>query len=203
MHLFLLGLLLGFGAAVPIGPMNVEITRRNLRFGTRYGLSFGLGACSADLVYLILIALGALVLLQHPLVLRAVGLTGALILTWFGINAIRLKAIKAKNDQSVPPSLFKNYSQGLMLTLLNPITIIFWGSVSSHIVISADQHLTSIFLAGLGVAIATISWASGLNLVLHLTKHKLSDSFIHRINVLGGVILLLFAMMGFYQGLLG
>lgn len=203
MHLFLLGLLLGYGAAVPIGPMNVEITRRNLRFGSRFGLAFGIGASSADLVYLILVGMGALALLQYPLVLRTVGFIGALILTWFGINAIRMKPVKAKNGRSVPPSLLKNYSQGLMLTLLNPITIVFWGSVSSHIVIMADNNYTSLLLAGVGVGIATFSWAAGLNLLLHITKHKLSDSFIHKLNLFGGVILLLFAMMGFYEGIIG
>ncbi len=30
----LFGLLLGWGAAIPIGPMNLEIIRRNLRYGT-------------------------------------------------------------------------------------------------------------------------------------------------------------------------
>jgi threonine/homoserine/homoserine lactone efflux protein len=42
MHLLLFGILLGMGAAIPIGPINLEIIRRNLRFGTSFGIATGM-----------------------------------------------------------------------------------------------------------------------------------------------------------------
>ena len=74
MHLFILGLILGWGAAIPIGPINLEIIRRHLSFGMIFGIAYGLGACIADLCYLILLMSGALILLQHPLVLKIIGI---------------------------------------------------------------------------------------------------------------------------------
>ncbi len=203
MQSFLFALLLGYGAAVPIGPMNVEIARRNLRFGTRFGIGFGLGACTADLVYLVLIALGALAILQTPLMIQMVGIIGGLFLTWFGVNALRLKEAKPTDNTAIPPSILKNYLQGLGLTLLNPITIIFWGSVSSHIVLTNDQQPHALAIAGLGVAVATLSWVLSINTLLHRTKHRLSDKITHKLNVFGGIILLMFAIMSFYESLLG
>lgn len=203
MHTFFTGLLLGYGAAVPIGPMNVEITRRNLSFGTPYGISFGLGACSADLIYLVLVAVGALTLLQHPMTMRIVGLVGALILAWFGISALRMKPLRAVLKPKIPPSYFKNYTQGLLLTIVNPITILFWASVSSHLVIASDLHHHLLIIAGAGVSCATVSWILFINGVLHKTRHKLSDNLIHKLNVFGGVILLIFAMMGLFESLVG
>lgn len=200
---FLFALLLGYGAAVPIGPMNVEIARRNLRFGTRFGICFGLGACTADLVYLVLIAVGALAILQTTLMIQIVGIIGGLLLTWFGISALRLKEVKATNNNAIPPSIFKNYLQGLGLTLLNPITIIFWGSVSSHIVLTSDQQPHALAIAGAGVAVATLSWVFSINTLLHRTKHRLSDKITHKLNTFGGIILLIFAMISFYESLLG
>jgi len=88
-HLLFLGVILGWGAAIPIGPMNLEMARRNLRFGTSYGFALGLGACTADLTYIVLITSGALVLLHHPLTLKIVGVVGAFVLAWFGLQAIK------------------------------------------------------------------------------------------------------------------
>lgn len=194
-----LGLLLGWGAAIPLGPMNLEIMRRNLRFGTRFGVVTGFGACSADVIYLCLISVGALIILQHPMVLTIVGILGALILAYFGISALRLPVATIADRGTVPSLLINNYLQGLLMTLVNPYTILFWASVSSHVVISADLKLQNILLSGLGVILGTVSWVLGLNLVLHHTRHKLSANAIHWLNRFGGVILLGFAGYSFYQ----
>ena len=41
---FARGILLGWGVAVPLGPVNVEIARRTLRRGFRAGFFLGMGA---------------------------------------------------------------------------------------------------------------------------------------------------------------
>lgn len=46
-----LGVVLGLAAAVPIGPVNVELARRTLSRGWRSGVALGLGAVSVDVVY--------------------------------------------------------------------------------------------------------------------------------------------------------
>jgi L-lysine exporter family protein LysE/ArgO len=128
MHLVLFGILLGLGAAIPVGPVNLEMIRRNLRFGTAYGMMTGFGACAADLTYLTLLCLGALTLLQYPDVLRVLGIVGSLILIWFGISAFRSKPAVVQ-DNVVLPSLMRYGIEGYAITLINPFTILFgcWG----------------------------------------------------------------------------
>ena len=53
----LIGIAIGLSAAAPIGPVNFEIIRRNLTLGLKAGIGFGLGACTADLCYLIVVFL--------------------------------------------------------------------------------------------------------------------------------------------------
>ncbi len=192
LHLFLLGLILGWGAAIPIGPINLELTRRNLQFGTPIGIFFGLGACSADLTYLVLLCTGTLILLQHALLLKIIGILGSCILIWFGISALKLKTISITNNQ-VSTSYFKNLIEAYLLTLLNPFTILFWASVSSQLSIAAEGESFATLTAGLGVIVGTVSWILFLNILLHVTRHKLSETVMHRLNIVGGVILLLFA----------
>ncbi|WP_423064144.1 LysE family translocator [Candidiatus Paracoxiella cheracis] len=203
-HEIIFGLLLGWGAAIPIGPINLEVIRRNLQFGSRFGISFGLGACSADMTYFILLLAGALVLLQHELVLRIIGIIGALILLWFGISAIRLKSastdrenIKKKKD----PKAWHHYFQAYFMTLLNPITILFWASVSSQIASLSHHGIVSAIYVGIGVLLGTSSWILALNTALHFTRHRISDKVMHYFNIVGGIILIGFAAFGFIHAL--
>lgn len=201
MHLLLFGILLGLGAAVPIGPINLELIRRNLRFGTAYGIALGLGACFADLTYLILLCVGTLTLLQHPHALRVMGLVGSMILAWFALQTFRLQA-RDKTQHLAKPLLSRYVIEGYMLTLVNPMTILFWGSVSSQISLQAIHQSYAVFLAGSGVLIGTTSWVIGLNIFIHMTRHKLSATVIKWLNYTGGIILLMFAVMGFVRAVM-
>lgn len=199
MHLLIVGILLGMGAAIPIGPVNLEMIRRNLRFGTSYGIVTGLGACSADITYLLLLCLGALALLQYPDVLRVIGFVGSLILAWFAIGAFRAKPIHETPDKSSLPSLFRYGIEGYAITMINPYTILFWASISSQISLSALTHTNALILAGLGVVIGTVSWVLFLNGLIHFTRHKLTPIAIKWLNYSGGLILLGFALSGLYR----
>ena len=75
----LIGLLFGYSAAILIGPINVEMLRRNVRNGTGAGLCFGLGAGFANIIYLILLSMSAISILNHP-ILCVISLLGALAL---------------------------------------------------------------------------------------------------------------------------
>ena len=65
MKLIMYGLALGFSIAVPIGPLNIEIMRRNLTLGLRAGVSLGIGASLGDFTYFILLIVGGIALLNH------------------------------------------------------------------------------------------------------------------------------------------
>lgn len=202
LHLTLFGLLLGWGAAIPIGAINLEMIRRNLRFGTSAGLMLGTGACCADLTYLILLSLGALQILNNPIVLKITGILGAFILAWFGLMSLRLKAVYIANNPAAPSaakSTWRHAFEGYLLTLINPYTIVFWSSISMTIAALTHNNPFATLYVGIGVLIATFSWACGLNISLHFTRHRLSKRIIQKINIIGGIILLGFAVFGFWH----
>jgi L-lysine exporter family protein LysE/ArgO len=203
LHHFILGLLLGWGAAIPIGPMNLEIIRRNLQLGTRFGVALGLGACSADVTYIILLSLGALTLLNHLLILRILGIVGSLLLAWFGYSALRMKirAIHVEAAQKAMLLPWRHLIEGYFLTLINPFTVLFWLSVSSQIALATTHSSSAAFHTGIGVMLATVSWITGLNTLLHFTRHRLPERTMHWLNITGGLILIAFAIMGLWRAL--
>lgn len=196
MHLLLFGILLGWGAAVPIGPVNIEITRRNLSHGSRFGIATGVGANGADLAYLILLTSGAMVLLQHPTVLKIVGVIGSLILGWFAYQALTTKTPDFTLSQTSNKSISRNAVEGFLMTFFNPYTILFWASVSSQLSLAARHQEHAVIFAGIGVILGAFSWVLVLNFILHKTRHKLPTRFAWWLNIIGGVILLLFAVIG-------
>lgn len=198
LHYLFLGMLLGLGAAIPIGPINLEVIRRHLRFGGIYGFAFGIGACLADLTYLALLTLGTLTFLTQPLILKTTAIAGSIILIWFGIMAFRTPAFTVKNpihEKSKNPPWVHTF-QSYTMTLINPFTILFWSSVSTEISLFAKGNPFFGVYSGIGVLIGTISWIIFLNLMLHWTRHFLPPNIIHRLNQLGGVILIFFAFFG-------
>ena len=200
MHVLFVGILLGMGAAVPVGPVNLEIIRRNLRFGTPYGMVTGIGACGADVTYLILLCLGALALLQYPDVLRTLSGVGSLILAWFAIQAFRAKKFDLSNPIATP-SLWRYGIEGYVITLINPYTILFWASISSQVATLTAPN--GLLLSGLGVVIGTVGWVLILNISLHFTRHKLSHTAIKLLNHSGGIILMCFAGLGMWRAVTG
>jgi L-lysine exporter family protein LysE/ArgO len=195
------GLLLGWGAAIPIGAINLEIIRRNLRFGSKIGLSFGMGACCADITYLALLSYGVLHFLTSPILLKIIGVVGSLILIWFGWIALRQQSEMSDNRQGITGtgnSATKNIRDGFLLTLINPFTIIFWSSASMTIAANADATNSPLY-AGLGLLIGVLSWILTLNTFLHLTRHRISKQIMHRINVAGGLILIGLALVGLWR----
>lgn len=199
-HYLIFGLLLGWGAAIPIGPMNIEIIRRNLNLGMRYGLAFGAGACSSDVTYLVLLSLGMLGVLQHPAAMKMITFAGALILAWFGYGALRMRSKSADGQPNLKTqTVYKHYVSGYIMTLVNPYTVIFWLSVSAQVAsLSMASHFAVLY-AGAGVLLGAFSWALGLNMVLHFTRHRVSVKTMHKLNLLGGIILIGFAVIGFYR----
>lgn len=198
LHVFIYGLLLGWGAAIPIGPINLEVMRRNLQFGAPFGISFGFGACCADLVYIVLICAGALAFLKSQLLLEMMGVLGAALLCWFAYQAFTLGAMESKSHQK-PRGITRSIIEGFLLTLLNPPTILFWLSVSAQVLILTGSYKNSIILASIGVISATFSWVLTLNFILSRLHHRLSKRAILTFNRAGGTILLLFAAYTIYR----
>jgi L-lysine exporter family protein LysE/ArgO len=193
-HLLFIGLLLGWGAAIPIGPLNLEIVRRNLHFGAASGIALGLGACSGDITYLVLLSIGALAILSHAAILKAFGVVGALILGWFAYQALAMKPQNESHKAMKPKPLWRHYLEGYALVMVNPYTVLFWLSVSSQIATYASNGVSASMIMAIGVIVGVVSWALLLNIVLHHTKHKLSARTMHWFNRIGGVIILGFAI---------
>src|SRR5438094_1978770 len=84
-RIFLKGVIVGLGAAVPIGPVNVEIARRTLRGGFLNGFMLGCGAVTVDVTYALLASFGFAWLLNRSTFYWPFTIGGVIVLTYLGI----------------------------------------------------------------------------------------------------------------------
>ena len=124
MHVYWFCLLLGLVAAMPLAAVGIEAIRRNLHHGFWPGFLFVSGASCVDTVYITLLGLGVMTFITHANVLRWIGVGGALVLFYFAWMIFR-STQTFKDGATKKKSLGRQWLEGVMMTTLNPYTIIF------------------------------------------------------------------------------
>lgn len=188
---FLEGFLLGMGAAIPLGPINILIMNNALR-DYRSALLIGVGAMSADILYLTLILLGIATFFNHPYVLNTLGTLGSAFLLYMAyfIFKGRNKTLQSNKETKQPKSLITFYLQGFLLTFINPYTVAFWLSIAGY---TAHKDLEP-FITMLGMMTALFLWITLMPYFVHRSKHRISQTVAYYFNLFSSLLLLGFGL---------
>jgi L-lysine exporter family protein LysE/ArgO len=186
LSVFFQGLLLGIGAAVPLGPINILIMNRAL-VSYRLAVMTGLGALSADLSYITLLIFGFATFLKDSLILNILGILGGIFLIYMAylLYAKRDDISIGARDTISKGRVLKAYTSGYLLTLLNPYTIAFWASTTTLVAKMSDKGLWM----ALGIIISIVLWITIMPYVIHRSKHRLSESFYSNVSTVAAFIL--------------
>ncbi|MEV0187989.1 LysE family transporter [Kitasatospora purpeofusca] len=131
------GLLAGYGIAVPVGAISVLIVTLASRVSLARGMAAALGVATADGLYALLALIGGATL--APLLAPAAGpleLVAAAVLVLLAAHGLRatLRTHRADRDPAGPPpplpaSPWRTYASLLGLTLLNPLTVVYFSAL--------------------------------------------------------------------------
>lgn len=179
-------MLLGFGAAIPLGPINILIMNEALKV-YKNGVAIGFGAMCADATYLILILFGLILYINQPDILKYLSLFGGVFLLYlaFLIFKNRNQTVRKLHVHS-KLNVLKLYIKGYVLTLLNPYTIFFWLSVTTY---SRSGNQNPMYTV-LGMMFAILLWITIMPYVVHRTKHLVSNKVTSIISIVSSIILL-------------
>ena len=188
------GFLLGLGAAIPLGPINILMMNNSLK-SYKAGVVLGLGAMSADIFYLTLILAGMIGFINNPIFLNIVGILGSIFLLYLAYATFknRTNKIKIQTQKIQIKNLLKKYSQGFILTLLNPMTIVFWFSIAGYV---ANRDF-NIYFTIFGMISSILLWISIMPYFVHRSKHKISLRASKYLSVISSIILFGFAVSFF------
>jgi threonine/homoserine/homoserine lactone efflux protein len=187
---------LGFGLVlqISVGPVCIGVLHKGIAQGFRHAFSMAWGAALVDAVYIALSMAGVSALLQFESARLAVGIGGALLLLFFGFRYLRAPASIAQ-AQHRGESPLKSFAYGIVLTLTNPLTILFWAGVLGAMMSTRefDQPRGMVYFA-LGCVIATLLFLTSVALAGHLLERLLNKRLTLWLNRAVGLFLIGFAV---------
>ncbi len=198
MKWYLDGLKFGMLLQLAIGPMCLLVFNTAKNMGFINALSLVSAIALIDAFYIYLAGIGVSRLLLQERVKICVSVTGAFVLCLFGINMILevvgrdivLHISSYSDAQSV-------FVQGLILTLSNPLTIVFWGTVLTQKMIKEQLRRSELFFFSAGLVSATVFFLTGIAILGTEMKEFLPDTISNGMNVVVGVVIVYFGIKMF------
>lgn len=194
MESFIKGALFGYGASIPIGPINILIVAYALR-SFKLGFAIGAGAMLTDVIYLLLSHLGVSVFLkQNALFMEILSIFGASFLFYIAFITARGANKILEFNVASKQSLMRCFLQGVWINALNPFIIAFWISVSAFTNSVQNQFLS---LAGLIFSITT--WIIFLPLIVAKSRKIISPKVAAVFAYVSAMFLAVFALLIIYK----
>ena len=198
MKWYLDGLKFGMLLQLAIGPMCLLVFNTAKNMGFINALYLVSAIALIDAFYICLAGIGVSRLLVQERVKKCVSVTGAFVLCLFGINMIlevvgRDIVLHISSDSDVQ-SVFV---QGLILTLSNPLTIVFWGTVLTQKMIKEQLRRSELIFFSAGLVSATVFFLTGIAILGTEMKEFLPDTISNGMNVVVGVVIVYFGIKMF------
>jgi threonine/homoserine/homoserine lactone efflux protein len=169
------GFVLGWSVAWPPGPVNAEMLRRTLlppaRGGGFWGAwQVGLGACTGDFLWALVVMTGAGALLDTPRIRFVLAIVSLVLLLFLaGMFALRAWRCARSSVQDAPPAAepdsairtnkYGAYFLGLIMALTSPWNLGFWLAVigGQQSVTRDSSFANSLAFAG-AVVLGAVAW---------------------------------------------
>jgi L-lysine exporter family protein LysE/ArgO len=118
-------------AAIPLGPVNMELMRRVLNRHLLSAFKFGAGAAAADGLWPLVVFMGFTPLLKIRWVAILFWGVAALILLVLGVNFIRDAFVSHHDQTKVAPKQKRRFAPlaGFFLVISNPTNLVTWAAV--------------------------------------------------------------------------
>lgn len=195
MHAFWTGALAGYGIAIPVGAIAILILETGLREGFTRGFFAGAGAASADFLYAaVAVAAGSAAAVSIAAFALPLKITSGLVLIALGGWGLWrvFKQTPPGNSQANARNHGSTYLQFLGLTLLNPMTVVYFAALILGGSAGARVDATSALLFVLGAGIASLSWQTLLAASASLLKKRLPVGLRRAFSLAGNLVVAAF-----------
>ncbi len=158
------GAALGLGAGLTPGPLLTLVLTQTFSHGTKEGAKVAFTPLLTDGPILCASLLAMSWMKTHPSVMGFISIVGAFVVTMFGYDCFKTRAIVIPEMNIKPGSIKK----GLLTNYMNPHVYIFWATVGGpSTVLAADSGMLapSLFVSGFFVSIIgakiTVAYLAG------------------------------------------
>ncbi|TRZ37274.1 amino acid transporter [Niallia circulans] len=195
-------ILLGVSLAAPVGPVNAAQLDKGIRNGFFHAWIFGIGALIADVIYMLMVYLGISHFINTPFMKTFLYLFGFFVLTYTGIESLITSAkINILERKKQDNSLFKSFFSGFLMSISNPLTILFWlGIYGSVMAKSADSFSNKAFiLSSLAIISGILLWDLTMALISGVARRLLHSNMLYIISVVSSISMIGFGLYFAFQ----
>lgn len=190
------GALAGYAIAIPVGAVAVLIVELAIRRGFAVGAAAGAGAASADGIYATLAMTGGAAIagliepVESAFRILAAGALVAVAARGFIRLLLGPRGVPSRSD--LPRNLAATYLRFLAITLLNPMTVVYFAALSLGLPsLAAEPAGRVAFVAG--AFGASLSWQILLAGLGALAHRRLPARFQLALSLFGNGLILAFA----------
>lgn len=190
------GLFVGFGIAMPIGPVGLLCIQRTLVAGMRVGVSTGLGAATVNVFYGALILLGLST--QPPWLAgaqRILGLSGGLFLLWAAARTLKRSRALGVQSEPASPSALRAYGSAVLFNMTNPMAMILILALLSPIVGRSALSLGDAAMILVGMFSAASLWWVCLSGGVALLRRRLNPTALVYVNQAAALLLTIYGAL--------
>ncbi|MFS0865190.1 LysE family transporter [Fredinandcohnia sp. 179-A 10B2 NHS] len=195
--------LLGLSLAAPIGPVNAAQLDRGIKFGFLHAWLVGVGAVLADGIYMLIVYLGLVTFINTPFIQTFLWLFGCFVLLYTGIESImNAGTIHLQRNKNREPA-FKAFWSGFLMSITNPLTILFWLGIYGSVLAKTAATSTSseLILYSAAIFSGLLLWDVAMATIASGFRRILTSRLLAFISIVSGLSLVGFGIYFGYQGI--
>jgi threonine/homoserine/homoserine lactone efflux protein len=189
------GVIVGFVASIPLGPVGVLCIQRTLNKGRVSGLFSGMGAATVDSFFALVAALGLTFIINFIEEQQFyIQLFGGGILIFLGTRIFNTNPVQQiRRHRKKKNKLVEDFLSVLFLTLSNPLAIFLFVAAFAGIglVTSKDSSIKSSLIIA-GVFLGALLWWALLTFFVDLFRKKFRLKQLWWINKIAGILIIVF-----------
>ncbi|AOV08705.1 LysE family transporter [Sporosarcina ureilytica] len=193
-------IILGVSLAAPVGPVNAALLDTGIKNGFFHAWIFGIGALTADVLYMIMVYFGIGQIIEFPLVKIILWSFGCFVLTYTGIESLlSLHKIELSRRFGKKVRLRRSILSGFFMSLLNPLTILFWLGIYGSILAENAGNFAGhqLIINSVAIIAGVLLWDTFMATISSGARKLLSIRLLKAISVISSLFMIGF---GIYFG---
>lgn len=191
------GIRLGLMLQLAVGPVCLFALNASFSVGFVRTLPFVLAVTLADALYVALSVIGIASFLNKPRARKLAGAIGGVTLILLGVNMAlgALGVLLIPGLRFFQPGEHSNlFVQGLLLTLSNPLTILFWSGVLTARIAKTDLTRRELYAFASGCVLAAAFFLTAITAVGGILDGHMPVAVARGLNIAVGVALAAFGV---------
>jgi threonine/homoserine/homoserine lactone efflux protein len=195
--------LLGISLAAPIGPINAAQIDKGIKNGFLHSWFIGLGSIVADMAYMMVVYMGFVNFIDAPIIKTFLYAFGCFVLIWTGIESLITAGRVYLNENKNDTSLLKTFITGFLMSLSNPLTILFWlgiyGSILANTASKYNNEQLMIYSGA--ILLGLVLWDITMATIASTFRRVLTSRALKGISYISGLTLVGFGIYFGYKAL--